>query len=1212
MGICMLFYFMLQLPWLIRAASSDCHETCGSVVIRYPFGIRTGCYYNPWFRVTCNQTTNGPKPFISRINLELLHHFPKSGDIVFVNNPVIYLNCDNKGNNGTTSSASVNLQGSPFFFSSRFNRLGSVGCGYLAAIFHDNLTDPIASCLQQRCSDQTSEFSLYRRRGTTFTTCYAPISEDIISYTASVTEVINTGPESNRCKSVFINYNNYLVSYLSEMKDVAVSDFFRGISIRTTHVPAVLEWNPCDLGGLNRYCYMLCVDAFGSNCSSSTSCPDGYEYSDGREMCVRKTRISYDPSFFSKKKSQKFPIIIGCSTSIGTVFALLGTWRLYKVLERRKDIKLKHKYFKRNGGLLLQQRFSNNDGNVENIHVFASNVLEKATDYYNDNRILGRGGQGTVYKGMLTDGSIVAIKKPILKEEKILDEKKLEQFINEVILLSQINHRNVVKLLGCCLETKVPLLVYEFIPNGTLYQLIHEPNEEFPLNWEMRLRITSEIANALSYLHSAASVPIYHRDIKSSNILLDDKYRAKVSDFGTSKSIALEKTHVTTRVQGTFGYLDPEYFRSSQFTEKSDVYSFGVVLVEVLTGQKPVFSTQSEDEVRSLVAFFLLSMQNDSLFEILDQTVKDGPKTEIEAFAKLAKRCLNLNGKKRPTMKQVALELEWIRSPAEADGIEQCADEDSDIDDPIELSATDSCSTSGLILNDSIGGTLTVIRFHLEVGYPDGDCRTGMPFWIILLFLVSDVAAKVINPGRKRCTSAFITYIDFRMSRSKDVSTADTVNFSDISIDTTHVPAVLEWNLYDLEAAQCLEGTLPYLQLGCRVTYNETIDGPKLYTSSINLQLLNVSVLQGTATINNSITYFNCRKEDGDTDGDTYFSSAFIVDHCQDREYCWTSLSLSYLCVFTWGNNGNINISTDICKGCSACIGTTFAVVGAWCLHKVLNRRKYIKLKQKYFKRNGGLLLQQQLSNNGCNVEKIQLFASNELEKATDHYNENRILGRGGQGIVYKGMLTDGSIVAIKKPKLVEENMLDEMRLEQFIMSETANALSYLHSAASIPIYHRGIKSSNILLDDKYRAKVSDFGTSKSIALEETHDKNPFFSTQSEEEVRSLVTFFLLSVQKDSLFDVLDQTLMYAPEEDIEAFAKLAKRCLNLNGKKRPTMKQAALQLEWIRSPGEANAIEQCADEDSDIDDTIELSATASYSTSGLILNDSVTLILDA
>ncbi|KAK8308195.1 hypothetical protein V6Z11_D02G039100, partial [Gossypium hirsutum] len=367
------------------------------------------------------------------------------------------------------------------------------------------------------------------------------------------------------------------------------------------------------------------------------------------------------------EKSQYFPIIIGCSACIGTTFAVVGAWCLHKVLNRRKYIKLKQKYFKRNGGLLLQQQLSNNGCNVEKIQLFASNELEKATDHYNENRILGRGGQGIVYKGMLTDGSIVAIKKPKLVEENMLDEMRLEQFIM----------RNVVKLLGCCLETEVPLLVYEFIPNGTLYQLVHEPTEDFPLTREM-----------------PASIPIYHRDIKSSNILLDDKYRAKVSDFGTSKSIALEETHVTTRVQGTFGYLDPEYFRSNQFTETSDVYSFGVVFVELLTGQKPVFSTQSEEEVRSLVTFFLLSVQKDSLFDVLDQTLMYAPEEDIEAFAKLAKRCLNLNGKKRPTMKQAALQLEWIRSPGEANAIEQCADEDSDIDDTIELSATASYSTS--------------------------------------------------------------------------------------------------------------------------------------------------------------------------------------------------------------------------------------------------------------------------------------------------------------------------------------------------------------------------------------------------------------------------------------------------------------------------------------------------------------------------------------
>ncbi|XP_043811040.1 putative wall-associated receptor kinase-like 11 [Manihot esculenta] len=349
-------------------------------------------------------------------------------------------------------------------------------------------------------------------------------------------------------------------------------------------------------------------------------------------------------------------IITSIGSGLGLLFLLGGSWWLYKLLKRRKDFNRRQKFFRRNGGLLLQQQLSSSESNIEKT-MFTSKELDKATDCYNENRILGQGGQGTVYKGMLSDGKLAAIKK-----SKLVDESKLEQFINEVAILSQINHRNVVKLLGCCLETEVPLLVYEFIPNGTLFQHLHDPNEEFPITWEMRLRIATEVAGALSYLHSAASMPIYHRDIKSSNILLDMKYRAKVSDFGTSKSIAIDQTHVTTRIQGTFGYLDPEYFQSSQFTEKSDVYSFGVVLVELLTGQKPISSMRSIEE-RSLATYFLLSMEENRLFEILDARVlKEGAKEDIVAVAKLAKRCLNLNGKKRPTMKAIVMELERIRA----------------------------------------------------------------------------------------------------------------------------------------------------------------------------------------------------------------------------------------------------------------------------------------------------------------------------------------------------------------------------------------------------------------------------------------------------------------------------------------------------------------------------------------------------------------------
>jgi serine/threonine protein kinase len=345
---------------------------------------------------------------------------------------------------------------------------------------------------------------------------------------------------------------------------------------------------------------------------------------------------------------------------------LVGGWWSYKVIKKRRMIKQKNKFFKRNGGLLLQQQLSSNEVNVDTTKLFNSKDLEKATDHFNINRILGQGGQGTVYKGMLTDGRIVAVKK-----SKVIDEAKLEEFINEVVILSQINHRNVVKLIGCCLETEVPLLVYEYIPNGTLSQYVNGQTEEFPLTWDMRLRIATEVAGALFYLHSGASSPIYHRDIKSTNILLDEKYRAKVADFGTSRSITVDQTHLTTLVHGTFGYLDPEYFQSSQFTEKSDVYSFGVVLAELLTGEKAISSTRTQ-ESRSLATYFIQSMEENNLFDVLDSRVlKEGKKEEIIAVATLAKRCLDLNGKKRPTMKEVAKELEAVQVLQKAHTLQQ-------------------------------------------------------------------------------------------------------------------------------------------------------------------------------------------------------------------------------------------------------------------------------------------------------------------------------------------------------------------------------------------------------------------------------------------------------------------------------------------------------------------------------------------------------------
>ncbi|KAM0005062.1 putative protein kinase RLK-Pelle-WAK family [Helianthus debilis subsp. tardiflorus] len=342
---------------------------------------------------------------------------------------------------------------------------------------------------------------------------------------------------------------------------------------------------------------------------------------------------------------------------MGVVFLVATNYVLCKMTKKTKERRQRKRFFKRNGGLLLKQQEEAVPSSLDKTILFTSRELEKATNNFNENRILGRGGQGTVYKGMLADGRIVAIKK-----SKVVDENQLEQFINEVVILAQVSHRNVVKLLGCCLETDVPLLVSEFIPNDTLYDYLHNGNHEFSISLTMRLQIATEVAGALAYLHSATSIPIYHRDIKTTNILLDDKYRAKVADFGTSRLVSIDQTHLTTLVKGTFGYLDPEYFQSSQFTEKSDVYSFGVVLVELLTGEIPISLTRF-GENKSLATHFVLAMEEGRVMSIFDVTViKEGIRDSLLALANLAMRCLNTNGKHRPTMKEVAIELEIIRT----------------------------------------------------------------------------------------------------------------------------------------------------------------------------------------------------------------------------------------------------------------------------------------------------------------------------------------------------------------------------------------------------------------------------------------------------------------------------------------------------------------------------------------------------------------------
>ncbi|KAG7944780.1 hypothetical protein I3843_15G121100, partial [Carya illinoinensis] len=314
------------------------------------------------------------------------------------------------------------------------------------------------------------------------------------------------------------------------------------------------------------------------------------------------------------------------------------------------------KYFQQNGGLMLQEHILNHRRSIETTKIFSNDKLRKATNNYDESRVLGKGGYGIVYKGVLPDNKEVAIKK-----SKICDKSQIEQFINEVILLIQINHRNVVKLISCCLETEVPLLVYEFVTNVTLFDHIHDISRASSLSWEKCLKIATETARILAYLHSETSMPIIHRDVKSTNILLDDNYIAKVADFGVSRLIALDQTEITTLVQGTLKYLDPAYFQTGQLTEKSDVYNFGVVLAELLTGEDAI-STNRPETYKSLSIYFVSAVKADRLFDILeDHIVNEGNIEPLKEVANLAKGCLRLRGEDRPTMMEVATKLEGLR-----------------------------------------------------------------------------------------------------------------------------------------------------------------------------------------------------------------------------------------------------------------------------------------------------------------------------------------------------------------------------------------------------------------------------------------------------------------------------------------------------------------------------------------------------------------------
>ncbi|KAK1398191.1 wall-associated receptor kinase 2-like [Heracleum sosnowskyi] len=681
-------------------AKPGCQSHCGNLKVPYPFGIISegnkdqNCSLNSWFGITCDTTTNPPKALITYWNFEI---FDISDTELRISNDVAEKCYNQSGSVDRTYSPSMDLDSTPYTYSLA-NVLTIVGCDDYANIYEDTL-------VPKSCTSTCLSAEEVGKEGCFGTGC-CQLSINAIQFSKIVlgsysNHTVNNISSFNPCGYAFLGEkNSFNISLLSDLSDAVFKN-----KIMDT-VPRVLDWaiyqegkycdeaqnyssyacihanSTCIGGGKRSWRYRCickqgyegnpylspgcndideCADPSKNDCAKTCinmpgnykcSCPHGY-YGDGRKNgsgCIAEQ--------VSRVRSQ-FPLIkFITGMSIGCISLIVGANWLYCVIRKRKHNQLREKFFQQNGGLLLKQQCKSKEGvTIESTKLFTDEELKKATNNYASDRIIGQGGYGVVFKGILLDQRVVAIKK-----SKIMDTTQIEQFINEMIILTQVNHRNVVKLLGCCLECEVPLLVYEFVSNGTVYEHVHNINGGMSwLSLENRLRIAAESSGALAYLHSATSIPIIHRDVKLANILLDNHRVAKISDFGASRLVPLDQTQVTTLVQGTLGYLDPEYFHTGQLTDKSDVYSFGVVLAELLTGRKPICMERSPED-RNLATYFITSVNENRFFQILEpRLVKEGTLKQLETAAQLVKRCLSLNGRERPAMKEVTAEIESLR-----------------------------------------------------------------------------------------------------------------------------------------------------------------------------------------------------------------------------------------------------------------------------------------------------------------------------------------------------------------------------------------------------------------------------------------------------------------------------------------------------------------------------------------------------------------------
>ncbi|KAJ3670788.1 hypothetical protein LUZ60_008214 [Juncus effusus] len=328
-------------------------------------------------------------------------------------------------------------------------------------------------------------------------------------------------------------------------------------------------------------------------------------------------------------------------------------------------------------------------------HWFTLRDLEMATGRFDKGNVIGEGGYGVVYRGKLVNGSHVAVK-------RILNNlgQAEKEFRVEVEAIGHVRHKNLVRLLGYCVEGTHRMLVYEYVNNGNLEQWLHGAmSNHGVLSWENRVKILLGTSKALAYLHEGIDPKVVHRDIKSSNILLDDEFNGKLSDFGLAKLLGADKSYVSTRVMGTYGYVAPEYANTGLLNEKSDIYSFGVLVLEAVTGRDPIDYARPSNEV-NLVEWLKMMVGNKRTEEVIDPSLHTKPSLRaLKRVLLVALKSVDPDADKRPKMSHVVQMLESVQAlPQEERKNKKSRTGSIDIESLVELpNSSEAGEESGIV-----------------------------------------------------------------------------------------------------------------------------------------------------------------------------------------------------------------------------------------------------------------------------------------------------------------------------------------------------------------------------------------------------------------------------------------------------------------------------------------------------------------------------------